>query len=123
MYIPKNKNSFLLDAGFYYCDIIPMGAPTIVTSTLETRVLVNAQSREIEGTPLEVAYLPPIYVSTKEIVFVQLSNQSPSTAILEVHGLPMVLEQVTVNLDSNDQRQISQFFHLIYQFKKKKRFW
>ncbi|XP_043283019.1 nuclear pore membrane glycoprotein 210 [Venturia canescens] len=92
------KPRFDIVTGFYYCDIIPIGAPTILMSTLETKVLVNAQSREVEGTPLEVAYLPPICVSTKEIVFVQPSSQSPSTAILEVHGLPMVLEQVMVDV-------------------------
>lgn len=83
--------------GFYYCDIIPIGEPTLTTSTLETRVQVNAQSKDIEGNPLEVAHLPPIYVSEKEVVFYPTTGQLTPVATLKIHGLPSVLRQVKVS--------------------------
>ena len=93
------KPRFDIVTGFYYCDIIPIGAPTIVTSTLETRIQVNAQSRDVEGTPLQIAYLPSIYVKTNEIVFVPSTQAAtPPTALIEIYGLPTVLEQVTIEM-------------------------
>ena len=85
-----------ISKGFYYCDVIPMGSPNLISSTTETRLQINAVSREIVGNPVEVAYLPPVYIGVKEVVFINLPSSAMPTAFLEVYGLPQVLEHLTV---------------------------
>ncbi|KAK0090394.1 hypothetical protein PV325_000676 [Microctonus aethiopoides] len=92
------KPRFDIVTGFYYCDIIPIGVPTMLISTLDTRVLVNAHSRDIEGKPLEVIYLPPIYVPSNEIIFVKSTSQALATATIQIYGLQIVLEHVSLNV-------------------------
>ncbi|XP_012277520.1 nuclear pore membrane glycoprotein 210 [Orussus abietinus] len=88
---------FDIVTGFYYCDIIPVCTPSVVSSTLEARIKINAQSRDINGVPVEVTYLPPIYVSTKEIFFVSSPVQTVPSATIEIHGLRPVLEHVVID--------------------------
>lgn len=75
---------------------MPMSSPTIATSTLVSRIQISAQSRDIESTALELAYLPPVYVDVKEITFVTAQSQGAPAAMFEVYGLPSVLEHLTV---------------------------
>lgn len=84
--------------GFYYCDVIPMGSPNIISSTLESRIQISAQSKDIEAVPLEVTYLPPVYVDAKEIIFINTHSQTIPTATLEIYGLQSVLNHLTVSL-------------------------
>lgn len=51
----------------------------------------------MEGNPVEVAYLPLIYIGIKEVVFTNLPSSSMPTAFLEIYGLPYVLEHMTVS--------------------------
>lgn len=74
-----------------------MSSPTIATSTFVSRVQISAQSRDIESTALELAYLPPVYIDAKEITFVTVQNQGAPAATFEVYGLPSVLEHLTVS--------------------------
>ncbi|KAI4499131.1 hypothetical protein M0802_005714 [Mischocyttarus mexicanus] len=92
------KPRFSIATGFYYCDIIPMDSPNVPLSTLETRIQISARSRDIEATPLELAYLPPIYISTKEILFINPQSQTVPIATLEIFGLQSVLEHVTIEV-------------------------
>ncbi|XP_047371272.1 nuclear pore membrane glycoprotein 210 isoform X1 [Vespa velutina] len=92
------KPRFSIVTGFYYCDIIPMGSPNVALSTLEARIQISARSRDIEAVPLELTYLPPIYVSTKEILFVNPHSQTVPIATLDIFGLRSVLEHVTVEV-------------------------
>ncbi|XP_076635899.1 nucleoporin 210 [Colletes latitarsis] len=92
------KPRFDITTGFYYCDIIPMGSPNIISSTLETRMQINAQHRDIEAVPLEVTYLPPVYVDAKEIVFINIHSQTVPTATLEIYGLQSVLDHLTIDV-------------------------
>lgn len=92
------KPRFDIVTGFYYCDIIPIGSPTLVSSTLDTKIQVNAFSRDVEGTPLKISYLPPAYVESTDIVFYFSSTKNLAPiAILDVHGLPAVLSQVCLD--------------------------
>lgn len=75
-----------------------MGLPSVMTSTLETRLRINALSRDIEGTPIEVSYLPPMYIPTREIIFLSSLGQEIPTATLDIYGLPHVLEHIIVSL-------------------------
>ncbi|XP_058809329.1 nuclear pore membrane glycoprotein 210 isoform X2 [Phymastichus coffea] len=90
------KPRFDIVTGFYYCDIIPMGLPSVMTSTLETRLRINALSRDIEGTPIEVSYLPPMYIPTREIIFLSSLGQEIPTATLDIYGLPHVLDRIII---------------------------
>lgn len=92
-----SKPRFDIVTGFYYCDIIPMGLPSVSSSTLETKLRINALSRDIEGTVVEVSYLPPIYIPTREILFISSLGQEVPTATLDIYGLPHVLEHVIVS--------------------------
>ncbi|KAL2717574.1 nuclear pore membrane glycoprotein 210 [Vespula squamosa] len=92
------KPRFSIVTGFYYCDIIPMGSPNVALSTLEARIQISARSRDIEAIPLELTYLPPIYVSTKEILFINPHSQTVPIATLDIFGLRSVLEHVTVEV-------------------------
>ncbi|XP_063995333.1 nuclear pore membrane glycoprotein 210 [Diachasmimorpha longicaudata] len=85
--------SFDIVSGFYYCDVIPISDPTLMSSTLEMKIQVNAQTREVEGKPLEIPYLPAVFVGSSDVVFVQGAGQT-AISVLEVHGLPAVLEYV-----------------------------
>lgn len=94
------KPRFDIVTGFYYCDIIPMSFPTIAASTLESRIEISVQSRDIESAALELAYLPSVYVDAKEIQFVDaLSTPGgvPSMTFV-VHGLPAVLKYLTIDV-------------------------
>ncbi|KAG7201135.1 hypothetical protein KM043_003926 [Ampulex compressa] len=92
------KPRFDIVTGFYYCDVIPMGSPTMASSMLESRVQINAQSRDIEAIPLEVTYLPSMYVDAKEIVFVNTPSQTVPIVTLEIYGLQPVLEHLTIDV-------------------------
>ncbi|XP_053988309.1 nuclear pore membrane glycoprotein 210 [Hylaeus volcanicus] len=92
------KPRFDITTGFYYCDVIPMGSPNIVSSTLESRMQINAQNRDIEAVPLEITYLPPVYIDAKEIVFFNTHSQVVPTATLEIYGLPSVLDHLTIDV-------------------------
>ncbi|CAK9831046.1 Nuclear pore membrane glycoprotein 210 [Anthophora retusa] len=92
------KPRFDITTGFYYCDVMPMGSPNIISSTLESRIQINAQSKDIEAVPLEVTYLPPVYVDAKEIVFINIHSQTIPTATFEVYGLPSVLDHLTIDI-------------------------
>lgn len=75
-----------------------MNSPTIAASILESRIQINVQSRDIESSALELVYLPPVYVDAKEITFVTAqSSGGASSTTLEVHGLPSVLQYLTVS--------------------------
>lgn len=74
-----------------------MNSPTIAASTLESRIQINVQSRDIESLALELAYLPPVYVDAKEITFVTAQSSGVPSTTLEVHGLPSVLQYLTVS--------------------------
>ncbi|XP_017888230.1 nuclear pore membrane glycoprotein 210 [Ceratina calcarata] len=99
------KPRFDITTGFYYCDVIPMGSPNIASSTLESRIQISAQSKDIEATPLEVTYLPPVYIDAKEIVFFNIHSQTIPTATLEIYGLPLVLDHL--NIDVPDGMTVS----------------
>ncbi|XP_066600784.1 nuclear pore membrane glycoprotein 210 [Prorops nasuta] len=88
------KPRFDIITGFYYCDIIPVGAPSITSSTLEARIIISAQSRDIEATPMEINYLPPVFVNAKEIVFVDSPTQTPPITALEIYGLQIALDHL-----------------------------
>ncbi|XP_001601346.4 nuclear pore membrane glycoprotein 210 [Nasonia vitripennis] len=90
------KPRFDITTGFYYCDIVPMGLPSVLSSTLETRIRINALSRDLEGTPIEIPYLPPMYIPTREIVFLSSLGQEVPTAMLDIYGLPHVLEHIII---------------------------
>ncbi|XP_011500196.1 PREDICTED: nuclear pore membrane glycoprotein 210 [Ceratosolen solmsi marchali] len=90
------KQRFDIVTGFYYCDIIPMGLPSIISSTLETKLRINALSRDIESMPVEVPYLPPMYISTREIIFLSSLGQEIPTANLDIYGLPYVLKHIII---------------------------
>lgn len=92
------KPRFDIISGFYYCDIIPIGAPTMISSTLETRISVNARSRDIEGRPLEINYLPPVFITTIDIIFVASNPQGIPLASIQVYGLATVLEHTTIEI-------------------------
>ncbi|XP_018310239.1 nuclear pore membrane glycoprotein 210 [Mycetomoellerius zeteki] len=92
------KPRFDIVTGFYYCDIIPMSSPTIAASILESHIQINVQSRDIESTALELAYLPPVYIDAKEIMFVSTQSGSAPSTTLEVYGLPSVLQYLTVDV-------------------------
>jgi len=75
-----------------------MSSPTIDASTLENRIRISVQSRDIESAVLELSYLPPVYVNAKEIVFITGQTHSDTlSAMFEVHGLPLVLQHLTVS--------------------------
>ncbi|XP_014209952.1 nuclear pore membrane glycoprotein 210 [Copidosoma floridanum] len=90
------KPRFDIVTGLYYCDIIPMGLPSLSSSILETKLRVNALSRDIEGTSIEVSYLPPMYIPTREILFLNTIGQDVPTATLDVYGLSYVLEHIII---------------------------
>ncbi|CAL7946385.1 unnamed protein product [Xylocopa violacea] len=92
------KPRFDITSGFYYCDVIPMGSPNVVSSTLESRIQISAQSKDIEAVPLEVTYLPPVYIDAKEIVFINTHSQTIPTALLEIYGLQSVLDHLTIDV-------------------------
>lgn len=73
-----------------------MGSPNIISSTFESRIQINAQCKDIEAVPLEVTYLPPVFVDAKEIVFINAHSQTIPTATLEIYGLQSVLDHLTV---------------------------
>ena len=75
-----------------------MSLPSILSSTLETRLRINAISRDIEGTPVEISYLPPMYVPMREVIFISSIAQEIPTAILDIYGLSHVLEHVIVSI-------------------------
>lgn len=74
-----------------------MSSPTIAASILESRIQVSVQSRDIESTALELAYLPPVYVDAKEIMFTTAQSGSAPSITLEVYGLLPVLQYLTVS--------------------------
>lgn len=74
-----------------------MSSPTIAASILESHIQINVQSRDIESTALELAYLPPVYIDAKEIMFVSTQSGSAPSTTLEVYGLPSVLQYLTVS--------------------------
>jgi len=75
-----------------------MSSPTIDASTLENHIRISVQSRDIESPVLELSYLPPVYVNAKEIVFITGQTHSDTlSAMFEVHGLPLVLQHLTVS--------------------------
>lgn len=74
-----------------------MGLPSVLSSTLETRIRINALSRDLEGTPIEISYLPPMYIPTREIVFLSTLGQEVPAATLDIYGLPYVLEHIIVS--------------------------
>ncbi|KOX79473.1 hypothetical protein WN51_02738 [Melipona quadrifasciata] len=92
------KPRFDIATGFYYCDILPMGSPNIISSTLESRIQISAQSKDIEALPLEVMYLPPVYVDAKEIIFINTHSQNIPTATLEIYGLQSILNHLTIDV-------------------------
>lgn len=92
------KPRFDITTGFYYCDVIPMGSPNIVFSTLESRIQITAQSKDIEATPLEVTYLPPVYIDVKEILFINTHSHTIPTSTLEIYGLQAVLDHLTIDV-------------------------
>lgn len=75
-----------------------MGLPSILSSTLETRLRINALSRDLEGTPIEISYLPPMYIPTREIIFLSSLGEEIPVANLDIYGLPYVLEHIIVRL-------------------------
>lgn len=75
-----------------------MGLPSILSSTLETRLRINALSRDLEGSPIEVPYLPPMYIPTREIIFLSSLGQDVPVANLDIYGLPYVLEHIIVSI-------------------------
>jgi len=75
-----------------------MSSPTIAASILESRIQINVQSRDIESAALELAYLPPVYIDAKEIIFVIAQSPGAPSTTLEVYGLPSVLQYLTVSL-------------------------
>ncbi|XP_012259706.2 nuclear pore membrane glycoprotein 210 [Athalia rosae] len=89
---------FDIITGLYYCDLIPMSSPSVVTSTLDISLIVGAHSREVYATSLLVPFLPGVYVPAKEIVFAITPSSSTPSAILQVHGTPKLLAQLTINL-------------------------
>ncbi|XP_015122666.1 nuclear pore membrane glycoprotein 210 [Diachasma alloeum] len=88
---------FDIVSGFYYCDVVPISGPTLMSSTLETKIQVNAQTREVEGKSLEIPYLPAVFVDSSDVVFVQGGGQT-ATSVVEVHGLPGALEYVNIEM-------------------------
>lgn len=93
------KPRFDIISGFYYCDIIPIGSSTLLSSTLDTKIQINAYSRDVEGKPLEITYLPSAYIETTDIIF--YSSQTKSSALigtLEIYGLTIVLNQIHIDL-------------------------
>ncbi|XP_057323186.1 nuclear pore membrane glycoprotein 210 [Microplitis mediator] len=92
------KPRFDIVSGFYYCDIIPIGTPTMISSTLDTRIKINAHSHDIEGKALEVIYLPPIYIKSSDITFIKTNPQVIATATLQIYGLKNVLEHSTLQV-------------------------
>ncbi|KAL0127413.1 hypothetical protein PUN28_005602 [Cardiocondyla obscurior] len=92
------KPRFDIVTGFYYCDIIPMSSPTITASTIESRIQVSIQSRDIESAALELTYLPPVYIDVKEITFVNVQSTGAPSTTLEVYGLPLVLQYVIISV-------------------------
>ncbi|XP_076668038.1 nucleoporin 210 [Andrena cerasifolii] len=92
------KPRFDITTGFYYCDVMPMGSPNIISSTIESRIQISAQSKDIEAVPLEVTYLPPVYIDAKEIVFINTHSQTIPTATLEIYGLQSVLNHLTIDV-------------------------
>lgn len=84
-----------------------MSSPTIAASILESHIQINVQSRDIESAALELAYMPPVYVDAKEIMFVtsQSVGGAPS-ATLEVYGLPSVLQYLTVSRSFKNLKNI-----------------
>lgn len=68
----------------------------MVASTTESHIQISAQSRDIESAALELTYLPPMYIDTKEIVFVATQGTVPSVTF-EVYGVPSVLQHLTVS--------------------------
>lgn len=93
----NNSISLSLIIGFYYCDIVSMGPPTIAASVLDSRIQISARSRDIESAALELIYLPPVYVDAKEIVFVTAQSHTAPSTTFEVYGLPSVLQHLTVS--------------------------
>ncbi|XP_044576324.1 nuclear pore membrane glycoprotein 210 [Cotesia glomerata] len=92
------KPRFDIVSGFYYCDIIPIGIPTMVSSTLDTRIQINAHSHDVEGNALEIIYLPPIYIKSSDVTFVQTNPQVIATATLQIYGLKSVLEHTRLQV-------------------------
>ncbi|XP_011169055.1 nuclear pore membrane glycoprotein 210 [Solenopsis invicta] len=92
------KPRFDIVTGFYYCDIIPMSSSTIAASILESHIQISVQSRDIESTAMELAYLPPVYIDAKEIIFVTTSSGGAPSTTLEVYGLPSVLQYLTIDV-------------------------
>lgn len=82
-----------------------MSSPTIAASILESHIQINVQSRDIESPALELAYLPPVYIDAKEIMFVTVQSGAPSMT-LEVYGLPSVLQYLTVSRLFKDLKEI-----------------
>lgn len=74
-----------------------MGLPSVMSSTLETRLRINVLSRDLEGTPIEVSYLPSMYIPTREIIFLTSLGQEVPVANLDIYGLPHVLEHIIVS--------------------------
>ncbi|XP_046623224.1 nuclear pore membrane glycoprotein 210 [Neodiprion virginianus] len=93
-----SKPRFNIVTGFYYCDVISLGSPSKTTSTLDISLKIGAQSREIVATPVVVPYLPAIYVPVTEIIFAVTPTSSTPSAIIQVHGIPTVLNQLVTHL-------------------------
>ncbi|XP_012215502.1 nuclear pore membrane glycoprotein 210 [Linepithema humile] len=91
------KPRFDIVTGFYYCDITPMSPSNVVASTIESHIQISAQSRDIESAALELTFLPPMYIDTKEIIFVATQGTVPSVTF-EVYGVPSVLQHLTINV-------------------------
>lgn len=84
-----------------------MSSPTIDASTLESHIRISVQSEDIESAVLELTYLPPVYVNAKEIVFISAQSHSDAlSATFEVHGLPSVLQHLTVSPDKKDLMEL-----------------
>lgn len=73
-----------------------MSPSNVVASTTESHIQISAQSRDIESAPLELTFLPPMYIDTKEIIFVATQGTVPSVTF-EVYGVPSVLQHLTVS--------------------------
>jgi hypothetical protein len=92
-----------------------MGLPSIISSTLETKLRINALSRDIEGMPVEVSYLPPMYIPTREIIFLSALGQELPIANLDIYGLPHVLKHIIVsNKISYSYVDLASDFYFIY---------
>lgn len=82
-------------AGLYSCNVIPSGKISANTSVIESNItLVVLSDNSVESYPLEIQFLPAIYIPNRELIV----SDTYFTATLAITGLPHVLKQVTVSL-------------------------